>query len=234
MRAVFLDRDGVINDVVYYPEIGLVDSPFTVEQFRLRPRVGEAIRRLNRLGFKVIVVSNQPGIAKRHFPARSLAEMDTKMKEALGRMGAHLDATFYCLHHPEAVLKRYRRRCDCRKPRPGLLLRAASKFGIDLQRSYMVGDSASDVQAGQRAGCSTIYVGSWRCDVCRLMEEQGAQPHFVCRNLWEASLQIQALEGGDGDLSRFRGRKRDRKMGRARSGGWGDNQPFHFVQRQGL
>ncbi|HEY4683036.1 MAG TPA: HAD family hydrolase [Candidatus Acidoferrales bacterium] len=234
MRAVFLDRDGVINDVVYYPEIGLVDSPFTVEQFHLRPRVGEAIQRLNRLQFKVIVVSNQPGIAKRHFSARTLAAMDRKMKRSLARQGARLDAALYCLHHPGAALKRYRLRCACRKPQPGLLLQAATDFGIDLERSYMVGDSASDVQAGQRAGCRTIYLGSWKCDVCRLMERQGVRPHFICQDLWEASRQIQALEGGDGDFSRFRRREGDSKVGRPGGGGWRHHQPFHSLQRQGL
>src|ERR1700739_3037637 len=114
MKAAFLDRDGVINSLIYHQEMGIIDSPFTLKQFQLLPRAPQAIRRLNDLGLAVVIVSNQPGIAKGHFDAALLEQFDRKLEVALKREGAHIDATYYCLHHPEAVIKQLRKRCQCR------------------------------------------------------------------------------------------------------------------------
>ena len=127
-RAVFLDRDGVINRMVYNSEFGLVDSPQNPEEFKLLPGVGEAIRLVNETGFLVVVVSNQPGVAKAKFTLDILEAMTQKMHDELAQAGAHLDGVYYCLHHPQAVVGSYRTTCTCRKPAPGLLIQAAEEL----------------------------------------------------------------------------------------------------------
>lgn len=185
--AVFLDRDGVINPMVYYEDHGIVDSPFTLEQFSVFPTVPKAVRLLNDLGFSVIVVSNQPGIAKGHFSLNLLPQIERKTQHALEPAGAHIDAFYYCLHHPEAIIESLRISCQCRKPGPGLLLRAATEMQISLADSYMVGDGLTDVEAGRRSGCHTIFLGTWKCDLCQVMKDQGSHPEFVAHDLAEAA-----------------------------------------------
>ena len=195
-RAVFLDRDGVVNELIYYEEAGIVDSPFTVEQFALVACAGEAISLLNRMGLKVIVVSNQPGVAKNHFSVHMLSRIDAKMKEELSVCGALLDGIYYCLHHPHAENSPYAKSCQCRKPKPGLLLRAAEDLGVELAESYMVGDNLTDVQAGQAAGCRTILIGKPKCEVCHLMDSQGVRPDLIRENLLLAAKAILEWEKG--------------------------------------
>jgi len=200
MKAVFLDRDGVINELVYYPEAGLIDSPFTVEQFRLYPQVAQAIRELKQMGFKVVVVSNQPGVAKGHFTVESLQGMDAKMKAELAAEGASLDGIYYCVHHPDGQNSAYRAVCQCRKPEPGLLLQAARELGLDLTECYMVGDNLSDVKAGKRAGCKTVLIGTMKCELCRLMDEEGARPDAIANSLTQAVDTIRHWEAEHGNL----------------------------------
>ncbi|MFC1943375.1 D-glycero-alpha-D-manno-heptose-1,7-bisphosphate 7-phosphatase [Chloroflexota bacterium] len=193
-KAVFLDRDGVVNELVYYPEQGIVDSPFTVEQFRLLPGVGEAIRNLHGRDHKVILVSNQPGMAKGNFSKDIFEEISKKMKEVLAKDGAFLDAEYYCFHHPEAKVERFRVNCKCRKPKPGLILKAAQDMDIDLSQSWMIGDGVTDTQAGRRAGCRTILLGRMKCELCRLMDEEGTTPDAICSDLSEAVEKIRTTE----------------------------------------
>lgn len=157
-RAIFLDRDGVINAALYNAAEGKLDSPYTLDEFWLLPGVGAAIRAINRSGFLAVVVSNQPGVAKGRCGPDFLAVLNEFMEGALALEGARLDAIYYCLHHPQGVVADLRRVCGCRKPRPGLLLRAADEMAIDPGRSYMVGDGAVDVQAGLAAGATPILV----------------------------------------------------------------------------
>jgi len=185
-RGILLDRDGVINELVSFPEVGVIDSPLNPDQFKLAAGVPEAIRTLNNLGFRVAVVSNQPGIAKGKMTERLLAEIGSKMRNELEREGAHLDAEYYCLHHPDAIREEYKVNCECRKPKPGLLLRALSELDLDPSGSYCVGDSLVDVKAGKAAGLSTILVGSMKCDLCRLMDQEDAHPDFVVESLIRA------------------------------------------------
>jgi len=117
-RGIFLDRDGVINAVVYDPEHGIIDSPTNVKQFGLLPGAGRAIKRIKEMGFLAVVVSNQPGIAKGKFSLEILQAIDKKMNKELAEFGARLDRTYYCLDHPEAVKKEYRKNSPCRKPNP--------------------------------------------------------------------------------------------------------------------
>ena len=194
MKAAFIDRDGVINELCYFPDADVIDSPFTPRQVRLLPHAAKGIRLLNRLGLKVVVISNQPGVAKKNLTLATLTAINDRILEELHRRRATIDGIYCCLHHPQAKLKRWKKRCDCRKPKPGLILRAASEMQLDVRRSYMLGDSLSDIQAGCRAGCKTIFVGRWKCDICRFMSDYEIQPDFVAGNLFEAARLIEELE----------------------------------------
>lgn len=157
-RAVFLDRDGVINAALYNAGEGKYDSPYTLAEFRFLPSAKRAIRLLNQKGWLAVVVSNQPGIAKGKCSAAFLEALNERMRAGLAASGAHLDAIYYCLHHPQALVPELREACQCRKPRPGLLLTAACDLQIDLTMSYIIGDGLQDVEAGLAAGCKSILI----------------------------------------------------------------------------
>ena len=185
-RGVFLDRDGVINRIVYDAEHGTLDSPANPGQFEMLPGVAEAVRALNDLNLPVVVVSNQPGVAKGKMTLALQKAITEKMRVELAAVGAHLDGIYYCLHHPEATLPEYRIHCECRKPKPGLLIRAAAELGISLPDSWMVGDGLTDVQAGKAAGCVTIWLGAFKCDFCQFAREKNAVPDLAAADLAEA------------------------------------------------
>jgi D,D-heptose 1,7-bisphosphate phosphatase len=185
--AVFLDRDGVINQIVYFPDHGILDSPLNPTQFKLMPGAAKAIGVFNRLGLKVIVVSNQPAIAKGKMTLAVFERVQLKMKSLLEKQGAHVDGEYYCFHHPKAKRVEYRVNCDCRKPKAGLLLKAAREHDLDLSRCYMVGDGVTDIKAGRSVGCKLILIGDLKCDLCRLMEKYHVNPDAVVPSLLHAS-----------------------------------------------
>lgn len=189
-RAVFLDRDGVLNGLIYRPEEGVYDSPYCLEEFCLSPRVAEAIALIHHLGMLAIVVSNQPGVAKGKCDGLTLDVLTRHLCRELERQEARLDGIYYCVHHPEALVPHLRVACDCRKPRPGLLLQAAREHSIDLCRSYMVGDSPKDIEAGLAAGCRTILIHSHNSAPLPL----GLTPHLVATDLLNAIKGIQLGE----------------------------------------
>lgn len=195
-RAIFLDRDGVINRMYVHPDFGTVDSPANLEQFEVFPGVPEAVANLNELGLLVIIVSNQPGVAKRKFSLEMLKAVEQKMIASIQAGGGSLDDIYYCLHHPEAVIDEYRRDCNCRKPKPGLLIEAARKWDIDLVHSYTVGDGITDIAAGHSVAATTIFVNSLKCYHCEALT-QHARPNYVTKDLKETSLLIRHLEMGD-------------------------------------
>lgn len=199
-RAVFLDRDGVINELVYYEEQGLVDSPFTVEQLKLFPRAGEAIKKLTEGGYKVVIASNQPAIAKGQLSWETFEKIRGKMREELAKQAASVDGEYYCFHHPEAIIADLKVNCECRKPKPGLLLQAAREHDIDLLESWMIGDNLTDVKAGKSAGCKTVLLGKMKCQLCRLMDEEDARPDSIASSLSEAVSVILNSEGKHGNL----------------------------------
>jgi len=151
-RAVFLDRDGVIVEQKEYLN--------QAEDLILIPGAGEAIARLNTASIPVIVVTNQAGIAKGHLTLSDLEEIHARLRRELSACKAHLDAIYYCPHHPQATVTEYLKDCPCRKPGTGMLARARDEHGIDPALSYLVGDSTSDILAGKRAGCRTILVAT--------------------------------------------------------------------------
>lgn len=154
-KAVFLDRDGTINKYVGF----LRD----IDQFELIEGVAEAIKRINASGCLCIVVTNQPVIARGEVTVPQLEEIHNKMETLLGLEGAYIDGLYYCPHHPhkgfEGEIPELKFDCECRKPKPGMLLKAAEDFNIDLSESWMVGDGENDVKAGENAGCKTCLIG---------------------------------------------------------------------------
>ena len=154
-RAVFIDRDGTINKYVGF----LTD----IEDFELIDGVTDAIKKINSSGYLAIVVTNQPVVARGEVSFSELDQIHNKMETLLGKEGAYLDAIYYCPHHPhkgyEGEVEELKIDCECRKPKPGMLLKAAGDFNIDLTRSWMIGDGENDIKAGNAAGCRTILIG---------------------------------------------------------------------------
>ncbi|MDM8000430.1 MAG: D-glycero-beta-D-manno-heptose 1,7-bisphosphate 7-phosphatase [Dehalococcoidia bacterium] len=142
-RAVFLDRDGTIARDVHYCR--------RVEDFEILPRVAEAIKLLNHEGYRVVIITNQSGVARGYFTDETLSLIHQKMIEVLKDGGAHIDGVYICPHHPDD-------KCECRKPKPTLIVKAAVDIGIALDQSYMIGDDPKDVEAGKAAGCRTILL----------------------------------------------------------------------------
>lgn len=155
-KAVFLDRDGTINKYVGYLR--------NINEFELIDGTVEALKRINALGYLAIVVTNQPVIARGEVSFEELAKIHNKMETLLGQEGAYLDAIYYCPHHPhkgyEGERPELKIDCECRKPKPGMLLKAAKDFNIDLKQSWMVGDGENDIKAGKSAGCKTVLIGT--------------------------------------------------------------------------
>ena len=154
-KAIFLDRDGTINKYV-----GFLRRP---EEFQLLDGAAEAIRKINGSGYLCIVVTNQPVIARGEVTVPQLTEIHNKMETLLGLEGSYIDGLYYCPHHPhkgyEGEIPELKIDCECRKPKPGMLLKAAEDFNIDLGLSYMAGDSERDILAGKNAGCRTVLIG---------------------------------------------------------------------------
>ncbi|MDA4135986.1 MAG: HAD family hydrolase [Thaumarchaeota archaeon] len=185
-KAIFVDRDGVLNDLVYDEEEGRVGSPFSARELRVFPYVAGAVKRFKELGFKVIVISNQPGVAKGQFTHSELEKMNRKVRKELAKSGTSFDGEYYCRHHPSAVISKFRVECDCRKPKPGMILKAAEENDIDLGRSFFVGDALVDVKAGRRAGCKTILVGHLTTFLTRVMALEEATPDYMIPSLKDA------------------------------------------------
>ncbi len=148
--AVFLDKDGTL----------LVDVPYNVNAdcMHLYPEVPSVLARLREQGYLLIVISNQPGVALGYFDAATMESMVSALHEKLEACGVTLDGVYCCPHHPAGEVRQYAVECDCRKPRAGLLLRAAEDLDVDMQNSWMIGDILNDMEAGNRAGCRTVLV----------------------------------------------------------------------------
>ena len=177
-KAIFLDRDGTINKYVGF----LIKE----EEFELLSGVAEAIKIINKSGYLAVVVTNQPVIARGEVTYSQLENIHNKMETLLGKEGAYLDGIYFCPHHPhsgyEGEVKELKIECDCRKPKPGMLLKAAEDLNIDLSQSYMVGDGENDIKAGKAAGCKTVLLNTeceyYGQDIC-----VGSLKDFVDRYL---------------------------------------------------
>lgn len=178
--AVFLDRDGTINE-----QMGYINH---LSRFVLLPGAAQAVRRLNEEGIPAVVVTNQSGLARGYFPPSLLEAVHAEMERRLAAEGARLDGIYVCPHHPEAKVAEHRLACRCRKPLPGLLEQAAAELHLDLSRSFMVGDRWSDIDCGIQAGAAPVLVltGYGRGELEFIGTQKKNQPVLIAENLPEA------------------------------------------------
>lgn len=179
-RAVFLDRDGTLNE-----EVGYLDS---AGKLQMIPEAFEAVRRINESGMKAVVVTNQAGVAKGLFSEKFVRDVNDRIQGLFIEYGALIDRFYYCPHHPSEGVDPYRKICDCRKPEPGLLQQAAQDLDIDLARSYMIGDHLRDVETARRVGAKGILVTTGHgADQLKTSGITAAnQPDYVAKNILEA------------------------------------------------
>ena len=179
--AIFLDRDGTICE-----EVGYVNH---LSRSRLLPNSLEAIGLINQAGLLAVVTTNQSGVARGYFSQELVEAVHAKLQASVSEAGARLDAIYYCPHHPTEGTPPWRAVCDCRKPRPGMILRAAREHGIDLARSFAVGDSVADIEAGASAGVPGILVrtGYGRGLLEHQRQRFGTEPAHIADDLLEAA-----------------------------------------------
>jgi len=189
-RAVFLDRDGTLSEDVGYA--------CEVAQYRLFPWTVPALRALRQAGYRVIVLTNQSGVARGYFPETMVQEVHRRFERELREHGAQWDAIYYCPHHPEGIVPAYRRMCACRKPATGLVERAAREFALDLPRCVFIGDKYTDIMLAHRVGARGVLVltGHGREEWARSRKEGWRPPDHVAGNLWEAVQWVLSHEGG--------------------------------------
>lgn len=186
-RAIFLDRDGTLVHPRHYPSRS--------EDLRLYDGIVPELRALRRMGFRLVVITNQSGLARGLFTVADLDRMHAYLRERLAAQGVWLDAIYYCPHHPDGVVPGLAIRCGCRKPAPGMLLRAADELGLSLADSWLVGDILDDVEAGHRAGCRSVLV-----DLGTESPPSAPQrrPDYIARDTRHALRLIQSIEHGEG------------------------------------
>lgn len=187
--AVFVDRDGVINEIAWNEDIEQLDSPLSVEQFEFLPGAIEGLRKIQEKGYYIFVVTNQPSAAKGKTTLKNLYDINTYMIDYLSKQGVVIDDLYMCPHYtkelPLTKEKFLIKNCDCRKPKPGLIYRALRKYNVELSESYMIGDSCTDVQAGDAVGLKTIFLGDIKCDLCKKLGD--LNPTYIASNLESAS-----------------------------------------------
>lgn len=178
--AVFLDKDGTLVD----------DVPYNVDPSRIRlaPGAVEGLTLLHAAGFALVVISNQAGVARGYFPESAIRPVIEEVRRLLGGVGVPLLGFYYCPHHPGGVVAGYSIRCECRKPKPGLIHRAARGHGLDLARSWFVGDLLDDVEAGRSAGCRTVLIDNG--NETEWVLTPGRRPHQVATDLRDAAGRI--------------------------------------------
>jgi D,D-heptose 1,7-bisphosphate phosphatase len=179
-KAIFIDKDGTL----------IPDIPYNVdpEKVTLQDGALEGLFQLQEAGYLLVIVSNQSGVARGYFMEEALNDVQRKIESLLAEKGVVLNGFYYCPHYPNAIIKKYDIECDCRKPQPGMLLKAARELDIDLSQSWMVGDILNDVEAGKKAGCKTVLIDNgnekdWLVNEVRI-------PDYKAKNIKEAALQI--------------------------------------------
>ena len=178
--AVFMDRDGTINE-----QMGYINH---ISRFVLLPGVPEAVRLLNAKGFLAIVVSNQSGVARGYHPLELVYEVNALLERSLKREACAIDGIFFCPHHPLGIVEEFAHDCDCRKPKIGLIEQACRSFDIDMSRSFVVGDRYDDVELARRAGIRGILVetGYGMGEIEHVLPLKAEKPAYIARNLLHA------------------------------------------------
>ena len=180
-KAIFLDRDGTINE-----EMGYINH---LSRFKVFDFVYEAIRILNNEGYKIIVITNQSGLARGYFDKSLLERIHSNLLTDAQKNKARIDKIYYCPHHKNGIIAEYSKECDCRKPKPGLLLKARDEFNIDMSQSYIIGDRYKDMQFGLKNGLKTIMVmtGYGLGEYTYQKNNWSQMPDFICQDLLEAA-----------------------------------------------
>jgi len=182
-RAVFLDRDGVINPLVYNQESGAYESPKCLADFKIFPDVVESLETLKREGYLTFLVSNQPDAAKGKAKMENLLQIESFFTYFCQSSGDLMDEFYYCHHHPEGIVPEYTKTCRCRKPETYFLELARDTYGVSLSKSYFVGDRETDILCGKNAGCKTIRIIRPHMQSDREIRQI---PDKICVNLLEA------------------------------------------------
>jgi D-glycero-D-manno-heptose 1,7-bisphosphate phosphatase len=176
-KAVFLDKDGtLVKDVPYNVDETLIEY---------EEDVIDSLVQFREHGFLLIMISNQSGVARGYFAEDALQKVSVKIQADLGMRGVSFEAFYFCPHHPEGSIEKYSCECQCRKPRPGMILKAAEDFKVDLSKSWMVGDILNDVEAGNRAGCGTILINNG--NETEWLKGEFREPSFEVANMKEAA-----------------------------------------------
>jgi D-glycero-D-manno-heptose 1,7-bisphosphate phosphatase len=191
-KAVILDRDDTLNGLVYNKKEGILDSPLKPQDVKLLPGVIKALDIIRKLGYIIIIATNQPAAAKGKAALGALYDVNNRLKDMLAKNGIHLEESLLCPHHPEGSrLSRERfliKKCNCRKPAPGMLKTAIEKFNIDTPRSYMAGDSWRDVLAGRSMNLKTVFIGRYRHAAG--IFGPGARPDYIFNDLYSFALYL--------------------------------------------
>lgn len=189
--AVFIDRDGTINE-----QMGYINH---LSRFVLLPGTAQAVSLLNRNRYLTIIVSNQSGVARGYFPIELVEQVHDHLKNLLEQESAHVDGIFYCPHHPMGTLPEYSIKCDCRKPSPGLVEKACRSFEIDMENSYVIGDRCSDIELAQRCGLKGILVttGYGLGDIKYVLPNKPFKPLSIKKDLLDAVRWVIERDGGN-------------------------------------
>jgi len=191
--AVFLDRDGVINQLALNSATGEYESPHTLAETRILPGAVAAARRLQEAGFLLFIVSNQPSYAKGKATLENIQAIAAKVEQSLREGGVRLTRAYYCFHHPLGIVPGLSGPCGCRKPGTQSLFEARDHYSVDLERSWMIGDQESDVECGRRAGCRTVMIANPKS----LSRRPGAvKPTLVAADLPDAVEKLLSVVGG--------------------------------------
>lgn len=193
-RAVFLDKDGTL----------IPDLPYNVDprRIQLAPGAELGLPLLHAAGYQLIVITNQSGVARGYFPETALAAVEARLRQLLLEIDVPLTGFYYCPHHPEGTVPEYTVPCGCRKPAPGLLIRAAQDHGIVLEASWLIGDILHDVEAGCRAGCRTVLIDNGNETEWQVSPRRS--PQAIVADLAEAGLVITTEEPITNSVSKYR------------------------------
>lgn len=183
-KAAFIDRDGTINI-----DAGYINHP---DRFIIYPFALQAMKMLANNGYDIVIITNQAGLSNGYFTEETMDKIHQKLFKACQHAGIEISGLYYCPHSPSAKVEKYKADCDCRKPKPGLLFRAAKELGIDLKESFMIGDKYSDIMAGKNAGCKTILVktGYGEGELAQNREKWKEAPDFIAEDLLCAARRI--------------------------------------------
>ena len=190
-KAIFLDRDGVINQMVYNTEFGIIHSPILAKHVELVHGIENFLTITKKLGYLLIVISNQPNIGIKKMSEQQFKNINEKIKSELKKYDIVIDEEYYCLHHPFAQIKKYKKNCLCRKPNTLLFKKAIKKFNIDVKKSWVIGDGVFDIMAGNKIGAKTILLTNLKESAyLELLTKQLKydQPKIIVKNLNEAAI----------------------------------------------